>query len=234
MDKKLCRFCNTERSAAEFYTSKNLARRGICRSCHRARNAAHDHENRDAAHQRHDRWFKKRVKKGRPVVLSTERANVRKLLTGARKRAEKNGLEFDLRPEDVVIPERCPVFDILLSPGKGSAHDASPTLDRIDPTRGYVRGNVAVISNKANRMKQDNTIETLDRIRAWMASALGDEHAVQDHSFDFEPLRALRANAIAIEASRLRRKRECACGALLSDGNVTGRCLACFRVSQRG
>jgi hypothetical protein len=57
----------------------------------------------------------------------------------------------------------CPVLGIPLIVGRGHARDTSPSLDRIDPTKGYVPGNVAVISHKANTMKSNATI---DEIRA--------------------------------------------------------------------
>jgi hypothetical protein len=62
---------------------------------------------------------------------------------------------------DVVIPSRCPVLGIAMRPGAGRLCDTSPTLDRIDNTKGYVPGNVMVISYKANRIKSNATPEEL-------------------------------------------------------------------------
>ena len=39
----------------------------------------------------------------------------------------------------------------------------SPSLDRIDPTKGYVKGNVMMMSALANRMKQDATLKQLNQ-----------------------------------------------------------------------
>ena len=79
----------------------------------------------------------------------------------ARRRAAIAGMDFNIEPSDVVIPDVCP---ILLSPIK------RPSLDRVDNTKGYVKGNVAVISMEANRMKSDHTIETLQRVIAYIES----------------------------------------------------------------
>ena len=46
--------------------------------------------------------------------------------------------------------------------------DFSPSVDRIDPTKGYVRGNVRVISYLANRMKSNATVDQLVRFSAWV------------------------------------------------------------------
>lgn len=42
----------------------------------------------------------------------------------------------------------------------------SPTIDRINPKLGYIKGNVWVISNKANRFKNDATLEELELLVA--------------------------------------------------------------------
>lgn len=47
---------------------------------------------------------------------------------------------------------------------------SSPSIDRIIPELGYVRGNIAVISMRANKLKSDATSEELERISAWMRS----------------------------------------------------------------
>ena len=88
------------------------------------------------------------------------------MLKLARQRARAAGVAFDLREDDFTIPKLCPVLGIELSHGKGrrGPTDSSPTLDRIVPSRGYVRGNVVVVSWRANRLKSDGTIAELARI----------------------------------------------------------------------
>jgi hypothetical protein len=77
------------------------------------------------------------------------------LLGQARYRAKKKGIEFNLELSDVVIPKVCPVLKIPLSAGSssGGPRGCSPSLDRIDNTKGYIKGNVQVMSHKANTMK---------------------------------------------------------------------------------
>lgn len=84
------------------------------------------------------------------------------LLEQARKRAKLKDQEFSISVEDVVIPEACPLLDILmfLAPGTGY-NPNSPSIDRLDNSKGYVKGNIWVISRKANEMKSDASIEQL-------------------------------------------------------------------------
>jgi len=90
------------------------------------------------------------------------------MLTCARRRAKVAGLPFNLTVGDIIIPEYCPVLGIKLEPGSKKYHAASPSLDRIVPEKGYVKGNVAVISFRANRLKGDGTIEELERVISWL------------------------------------------------------------------
>jgi hypothetical protein len=92
------------------------------------------------------------------------------MLNSARCRAKKAGLPFDLKPEDIVFPECCPVLGVRLERSVGKSGPNSPSLDRIIPEKGYVKGNVAVISYRANAMKQDANIEEIEALLNWMKS----------------------------------------------------------------
>ena len=59
-----------------------------------------------------------------------------------------------------------PCIHIAGSKGKGSVNSAH--LDRFDPHKGYVKGNVAWISGRANRIKYDASLEELKQIVNWM------------------------------------------------------------------
>jgi hypothetical protein len=91
-----------------------------------------------------------------------DRANPeRKMCRDAKRRALKNGIPFSITPEDIYIGKRCPLLEIELIPGD---RDYAPTLDRIDPRKGYVPGNVWVISMKANRIKNNATVDELEQL----------------------------------------------------------------------
>jgi hypothetical protein len=92
------------------------------------------------------------------------------ILANARSRARRLKLPFDLTEEDIIVPDTCPVLGIPIfrTPGKRSAN--SPSLDRLNPSAGYVRGNVAVISDKANRIKTDATAQELQMVATWVVA----------------------------------------------------------------
>lgn len=97
------------------------------------------------------------------------------ILYRIRSRSKKQGIKFNLTREDIVVPEVCPVLGIPLNRGgigiKGARPD-SPSVDRIRPELGYVKGNVRVISNRANTLKCDASIEELERVLQDLRSQL--------------------------------------------------------------
>lgn len=97
------------------------------------------------------------------------RGTVKAMLLRAKARARKDNVPFDLSVNDVTIPDTCPALGITLysRTGRGGG-DNSPSLDRTIPGLGYVRGNVQVISNKANRMKNNGSLEELVLICQWL------------------------------------------------------------------
>jgi hypothetical protein len=84
------------------------------------------------------------------------------MLNGAKTRAKKGNLEFNITTEDIIIPEFCPLLGCKIThiQGRGCVQ-TNASLDKIDPTKGYIKGNVQVISRLANAMKQDATVEQL-------------------------------------------------------------------------
>jgi hypothetical protein len=94
------------------------------------------------------------------------------LLYEIKYRAKATGLDFNLDLSDIPIPDICPVLGIALHMGKGKHHSGSPTVDRIDPQQGYVKGNVWVISHRANQIKSDATLQELQRITAALTNRL--------------------------------------------------------------
>jgi len=112
--------------------------------------------------------------KDRIIELQRElrRANpARTMLVNAKYRAKQSGLDFDLEISDISIPELCPVLHVPLVVGKRDHYN--PSLDRIDNSKGYVKGNVQVISYKANAMKNSATREELLKFAYWVTTSFG-------------------------------------------------------------
>jgi hypothetical protein len=83
----------------------------------------------------------------------------------AQKRAMAKNIDFNIDVDDIVIPEMCPVLNIPLEVSQGSGHTAnSPSIDHIDNSKGYVKGNIRIISVRANKIKSDATISEIQQI----------------------------------------------------------------------
>jgi hypothetical protein len=96
-----------------------------------------------------------------------DNSNVEKrIFYRVKSRALKNNIPFDLDLEDIVVPEVCPVLGIPLftAPGQGHNQINSPSVDRINPKLGYVKGNVRIISNRANLLKSNAEVWELEAV----------------------------------------------------------------------
>lgn len=80
-------------------------------------------------------------------------------------RVEAEGVPFNMLIEDVEWNEECPILGIPLNydVSRGGIFNDTPTFDRIYPDKGYVKGNVRVISDLANRMKSSANPEQLEK-----------------------------------------------------------------------
>lgn len=122
-------------------------------------------DNLSAARERQRKWQAANREKHNARVTAWNQDNIDKyLLRTARTRAAKFDILFDLDVSDVVVPEVCPVLKTPFEYGTAFA----ATLDRIDPSKGYVKGNVMVMSKRANAMKSDASIDELKRFAEWI------------------------------------------------------------------
>lgn len=85
------------------------------------------------------------------------------LFLAAKSRANKKGIPFDLELSDIIFPETCPALGFRF----GDTKELRPSLDRIIPELGYVKGNVVVVSMRANRIKSDATANELEMIASF-------------------------------------------------------------------
>ena len=100
----------------------------------------------------------------------------KRMLSGAKARAAKAGLPCTITLDDIVIPTHCPVLGIKLKPiaGQGAGgKDCSPSLDKLVPSLGYVPGNIAVISHRANMIKRNATTREIAKLYRWMSQHIG-------------------------------------------------------------
>lgn len=133
----------------------NPLKRADCRECHnRIRREVY----------RENKEYRKEIKTRNTNRGRTVRGRASRMLSDAKVRARKKGLQFNIELADIVVPSHCPYLDIALITDNDCKRDSSPTLDRIVPALGYVKGNVEVISERANRIKNDGTPEELLKI----------------------------------------------------------------------
>ena len=104
-----------------------------------------------------------RSRQGRRTHGKTNTVEYR-MFQRVKTRAKRKGMEFSLKFTDIVVPDVCPVFGTPLKPGTHKDYDFSPSLDRLDNSKGYIKENVWVISKKANMIKNNST---LPELRAW-------------------------------------------------------------------
>lgn len=174
-DRNVCKLCHATHSKNYYETNKSklLTRQ---KEYHDNNRESRNSINRKRYAENRDENIRKRKEyyvENRNDIVNKERAKRREfpqksMLSHAKKRAYENGLEFDITVDDVVVPEFCPVFGTPLRVNDGVRDDNSPTLDRIDNTKGYVKGNVLVISWKANRLKNDADINDIRKILEYM------------------------------------------------------------------
>ena len=109
------------------------------------------------------------------VAYGDDANYARYMLDRCRGRSRAKGLECTITVSDIQIPDVCPILGMPLKRNKGAGRAApdSPSVDRIDPLRGYVPGNVQVVSYKANAMKSNATPDELVRFAEWVTEIYG-------------------------------------------------------------
>lgn len=151
MVKKVCRDCKTIKNISEFYYNKTLENYfSYCNPC-----------------------FLIRKNKNRKERAKSLRGHLYHYLESARFRAKRDNLPIDIDLDylESIATEKCPVFGIDFDWGRNGLNKSisTPSLDKLIPEKGYVKGNVAFISNKANIIKQDLTNpKELYAVADWM------------------------------------------------------------------
>lgn len=81
------------------------------------------------------------------------------LWKGAKRRATDRGLDFNIEVSDIHVPDICPLLNIeIIIGGSRETLGNAPALDRIENHKGYVKGNIWVISHRANSAKRDLSV----------------------------------------------------------------------------
>jgi len=174
---KLCRGCNTVKSLEEFSNRLDVSdgKKSRCKTCYQKWRQKYQDSGRRAimTQARKDsdkfKFLDKEYMKERASIYR-EKNPLSVMLTTAKCRAKLKGLEFSIDISDLIMPDKCPIFSIPLFKGKNNCCNNSPSLDRKDNSKGYIKGNVYIISNKANKFKRNFSIEEVESLLKYMKS----------------------------------------------------------------
>ena len=178
---KKCNVCGKIKPFDELCrdSSRSDGVKPLCKECKHKKDADYWKDNAWRLTKR-NKGYKHRSPERYQDVLKQQREykaknRERSLYLQARKRSEKFSLPFSIAMEDIEIPDVCPLLGIPINkkPSKLNNRDNSPSLDRIIPSMGYVPGNIMVISYRANRIKNDASLEELERIAASLRAMIG-------------------------------------------------------------
>ena len=167
---KTCPRCGRELPLESYCKGNGMyGKRSICKECdHELHNTDEQRERRRLRREQRrkfeDGYIEREKSANLRRITSNEESYKKYLLRGAKQRALRQEVTFDITLSDINIPEYCPLLNIKLVKHVGNklaGTDNSPSIDKIIPELGYVRGNVWVISNRANRLKNDATLEEL-------------------------------------------------------------------------
>ena len=180
MLQKTCIHCKIPKDLSEFVPDKRNLVDGtynVCKECKREQvrisNNKKDYKAKHRKKYAENPAYNSMMKAKSAIFRATHNNQV--LLSQAKIRSTKFGLAFNIDISDIVIPDVCPILGIKLQRGtKGKAAE-SPSLDRVDNSKGYEKGNVRVISNLANTMKNNATKAQLFAFADNIKTYLGDD-----------------------------------------------------------
>ena len=188
---KICCNCGQEKPIDEFVKDnrKKDGHSTLCKECKRARdrkrydelkNDPEYHKKKLESGAKYRKTHKEQIQKYsseynmRPEVVDrkaewhqNKKANrdihgqIVDMVIRAKARAIEKGVPFDITVDDVEFVEICPLLNIPLNWNHGPRVKNTPSLDRIIPEKGYVKGNIRIISNLANMMKSYASNEEL-------------------------------------------------------------------------
>jgi len=149
-----CGYCDQILPEGFFYKkSKNGSygkKTSFCRSCVQQKSRKHYRNNSEK------------------ILRRLNENPIKILLKNIKSRAKIKKIDFNLTEEDIIIPNFCPVLNIEIIPFDNS--DNSPSVDRFDNNKGYIKGNCYIISKRANRLKSNGTIDEFKKIIDYMKS----------------------------------------------------------------
>jgi len=160
------------------HTTYRYTASGLCAACASERakqqwatGVRQDFKDRPAANKKWNDSEKGRAAKELWRQRDPKRAWAVYATGGAKVRARLKGVPFNLSSRYVfsITPDVCPVFGTpFVFIGNACMQDISASLDRLNPSLGYIEGNVVVISMKANAIKNAYGAQDIARVAEWL------------------------------------------------------------------
>lgn len=160
MSCKRCPKCQQSKDTCLFFKNKSMpdGLSGWCKSCHTKHTKPYSNKDKlNGPNGYRSLWKSKNLSAS--------------LLANAKVSAKRKGLFFDLTIEDIVIPAICPVLGIPLFRTPGIRTANTPSIDRINNSIGYIKGNISIISWRANQLKNNASMAELEALLNYMRTA---------------------------------------------------------------
>ena len=157
---KTCSSCKVFLPLTSFTKNKANKKDGLqyhCKSCDNNRQAKRRVEKKDELLE-----YGRKYQANRRTDFNYR---LRMLLNASKQRATTKNREHTITLQDIKnkypIDSKCPIFGIELEFNNTGFRDNSPSIDRIDSTKGYTPDNIQIISWKANSIKRNASLEEL-------------------------------------------------------------------------
>ena len=151
---KLCSHCKVIKEDSAFYSRGGIFAHLLtswCKTC------SGSEERLAAQRARNIKYYKGTLKQSQK---DDPRSYLHKI---AKSRAKRSGIEFSITSEDIILNEYCPLSGVKLEVNSGNIK-TSMSLDRVDNNKGYIPGNVVIISREFNLRKGDLTLFDLEKL----------------------------------------------------------------------
>lgn len=166
IEEKICKFCKKVKSISEFVEFEYHIRK-CCKECYQTDKLKFQREKDSISKQK--RYLRNKLHKDYKRKNEWNWA----LYKYAQQRAREHHLDFTIKPSDIIVPKICPVLGIELKQSEGKPNDNSPTLDRLNPNLGYIKENICVMSNRANRLKNNGSLEEHEKVLSFLKNHSG-------------------------------------------------------------
>lgn len=167
---KTCKECGQTKSVDDFYRRaiRKYGHDTTCKICLAERRKPYRSSDSYKAMVAENRRKRHANKDGEQL----KKSRLQEMLYSSRGRARKAGLDHDLDLQylESILPDACPVFGAAFdfSGNRTSPGPWSPSLDRFVPSKGYTKGNITIISHRANTLKSDGSLQEHWKLLCWM------------------------------------------------------------------